>query len=85
MLFIEENVMAKLANIMTYIFSTIVLLCFMFMLNWKLGIIAILTSIIAIFMAQKMNKVSLKEAKMRQNQNEYLKRICCSNGSYACN
>jgi len=72
MLFIEENVMAKLANIMTYIFSTIVLLCFMFMLNWKLGIIAILTSIIAIFMAQKMNKVSLKEAKMRQNQNEYL-------------
>lgn len=72
MLFIEENVMAKLANIMTYIFSAIVLLCFMFWLNWKLGMIAILTSILAIFVAQKMNKVSLKEAKMRQNQNEYL-------------
>ena len=72
MLFIEENVMAKLANIMTYIFSAIVLLCFMFWLNWKLGIIAILTSILAVFVAQKMNKISLKEAKMRQNQNEYL-------------
>ncbi len=72
MLFIEENVMAKLANIMTYIFSAIVLLCFMFWLKWKLWIIAMLTSILAVFVAQKMNKVSLKEAKMRQNQNEYL-------------
>lgn len=72
MLFIEENVMAKLANIMTYIFSAIVLLCFMFWLNWKLGIIAMLTSMLAVFVAQKMNKVSLMEAKMRQNQNEYL-------------
>ena len=72
MLFIEENVMAKIANILSYAFSAIILVVFMFIMDWKLGIIATITSIIAILIGQKMNKVSLKEAEVRQEQSEHL-------------
>ena len=44
----------------------------MFIMDWKLGIIATITSIIAILIGQKMNKVSLKEAEVRQEQSEHL-------------
>lgn len=53
MLFIEENVMAKIANILSYAFSAIILVVFMFIMDWKLGIIATITSIIAILIGQK--------------------------------
>ena len=33
MLFIEENVMQKIANIMTYAFASIILIAFMFVLD----------------------------------------------------
>ena len=72
MLFIEENVMQKIANIMTYAFASIILIVFMFGLDWRLGVIALITTLIAIFVAQRMNRVSLVEADARQEQNENL-------------
>ena len=72
MLFIEENVMQKIANIMTYAFASIILIVFMFGLDWRLGVIALITTLIAIFVAQRMNRLSLVEADARQEQNENL-------------
>lgn len=72
MLFIEENVMAKIANILSYAFSAIVLVVFMFVMDWRLGFIAVITSVIAILVGQKMNEVSMKEAEVRQEQIENL-------------
>ena len=72
MLFIEENVMQKIANIMTYAFASIILIIFMFVLDWRLGAISLITTLLAIFVAQRMNRVSLVEADARQEQNENL-------------
>ena len=72
MLFVEENVMQKIANIMTYAFASIILIIFMFVLDWRLGAISLITSLLAIFVAQRMKRVSLVEADARQEQNENL-------------
>lgn len=72
MLFIEENVMTKIANIMSYIFSAAVLIVFLFFLNVPLGLIALLTSGIAFLTAAGMNGISMSEAGIRQEQSEEL-------------
>ena len=72
MAFIEEVSMSTLANMMSYILSTLVLLVFMFYLDWRLGLVATLVTIIASFVANRMNKLSLKEAEGRQEQGEKL-------------
>lgn len=72
MLFVEENIMMKLANIMTYLFSSIILIIFMFFFNIPLGAIALATSVIAYMVATRMNRVSSEEADIRQNQSEEL-------------
>lgn len=72
MLFIEENVMAKLANILSYVFSAAVFIVFMFIMDWRLGLIAAFISMLAILVGQKMNQVSFNEAKGRQGQLENL-------------
>lgn len=72
MIFIEENIMMKLANIMTYLFSSVILIVFMFFLNIPLGFIALATSGIACFVAGRMNRVSSEEADIRQDQSEDL-------------
>ena len=40
MVFIEEVAMSTLGNMMSYLLSSLVLLAFMFYLNWQLGLIA---------------------------------------------
>jgi len=72
MLFIEENVMMKIANIMSYIFSAIVMIVFMFCLSLPLGGIALITSGAAFLVAARMNKVSMSEAGIKQEQSEEL-------------
>ncbi len=72
MLFIEENIMMKLANIMTYLFSAIILILFLFLLNIPLGLIALVTGGIAYFVARRMNRVAAEEADIRQEQSEGL-------------
>lgn len=72
MVFIEEVAMSTLANMMSYVLSTLVLLAFMFYLNWQLGIIAAVVTILASLIAKNMNKVSLSEAAERQEQSENL-------------
>ena len=73
MVFIEEVSMSTLANMLSYVLSTLVLLVFMFLLDWRLGLVAVAVTIIATLVAHNMNnKVSLKEAVNRQEQSERL-------------
>ena len=72
MVFIEEVAMSTLGNMMSYLLSSLVLLAFMFYLNWQLGLIAALVTILAWLASRGMNKVSLREAAGRQEQSERL-------------
>jgi len=72
MVFIEEVAMSTLGNMMSYMLSALILLVFMFFLDWRLGLIAAIVTLIASFVAKGMNKVSLKEAATRQEQSEHL-------------
>jgi len=72
MVFIEEAAMSTLGNMMSYMLSALILLVFMFFLDWRLGLIAAIVTLLASFVAKGMNKVSLKEAAGRQNQSEHL-------------
>ena len=72
MVFIEEVAMSTLGNMMSYLLSSLVLLAFMFYLNWQLGLIAALVTILAWLVSRGMNEVSLREAAGRQEQSERL-------------
>ena len=72
MVFIEEAAMSTLGNMMSYMLSAFILLVFMFFLDWHLGLIAAVVTLLASFVAKGMNKVSLREAAGRQNQSEHL-------------
>ena len=72
MVFIEEVAMSTLGNMMSYLLSSLVLLAFMFYLNWQLGLIAAIVTILAWLVSKGMNKVSLREAAGRQEQSERL-------------
>ena len=72
MVFIEEIAMSTLGNMMSYMLSALILLVFMFFLDWRLGLAAAAVTLLAGFTAKGMNKVSLKEAACRQDQSEHL-------------
>lgn len=72
MVFIEEIAMSTLGNMMSYMLSALILLVFMFFLDWRLGLAAAAVTLLACFTAKGMNKVSLKEAACRQDQSEHL-------------
>lgn len=72
MVFIEEASMSTIGNMMSYMLSTLVLTVFMFLLDWRLGLVAVVVVLLASLIARSMNKVSLTEATGRQNQSEHL-------------
>lgn len=72
MVFIEEIAMSTLANMLSYLFSTVVLIVFMTVLDWRLGLIAAVIAGIASLIAARMNRMSLAEAAGRQDQSESL-------------
>lgn len=72
MVFIEEIAMSTLGNMMSYMLSALILLVFMFFLDWRLGLAAAAVTLLACFTTKGMNEVSLKEAACRQDQSEHL-------------
>ncbi len=72
MVFIEEAAMSAIGNMMSYMLSALVLLAFMFFLDWRLGLVAALVTVFASVAAKIMNRVSLREAAGRQEQSEKL-------------
>lgn len=72
MVFVEETVMSSLANMMNYMFTAVIMAALMLFFDFRLGLAAVGVSLLAAVMAGKMNKVSLREAAMRQEQSEKL-------------
>ncbi len=72
MVFIEEVAMSTLGNMMSHMLSALVLLIFMSFLDWRLGLVAVVVTVLASLIARSMNRVSLGEAAGRQEQSERL-------------
>ncbi|MCR4932976.1 MAG: ABC transporter ATP-binding protein/permease [Lachnospiraceae bacterium] len=72
MVFVEENSMSIIAEIVSDIFSQALLVVFMFILNPLLGAIALITVIIVLFISIPMNKEGLKNSLNRQSAVENL-------------
>lgn len=72
MIFIEENVMTVIANTMGYIFTAIIMAGFVMYFNMYLGIAVIIFSFISVYFGEGMNKMSLEESCIRQEQSESL-------------
>ncbi|WP_367941375.1 ABC transporter ATP-binding protein [Enterocloster citroniae] len=72
MVFVEEVAMSTLANMMNYLFSSVIMAVFMVFLDWRLGIIAVGTSLAAVMLAGRMNRVSLSQSVIKQEQSEKL-------------
>ncbi len=72
MVFIEENCMTALADMMSYGFSQIIMLVFLLCFNLWLGLAALAITAIVLLFARGMRIDGLKKSAIRQEQNESL-------------
>jgi len=72
MVFIEENCMTTIANMMNYLFSQIIMIIFMCYLNVWLGLTSVIMAGIVILVAKKMERDSFYHSDIRQEQSENL-------------
>lgn len=72
MLFIEENSMSVLADMMSFIFSQCVTVIFLCFFNLWLGVAAAILCILISLIARGMNNDALAHSAVRQQQNENL-------------
>ena len=72
MVFIEENSMTALADIMSYIFAEAIMIMFLLFFNVWLGIAGILIILLILLAAKKMNRESMEDSDIRQEQSENL-------------
>lgn len=72
MVFIEENCMNVLANMMSYIFSQAIMLVFLAFINVWLAVAATAVLLVIVLVANGMNKDSMKYSAIRQEQSENL-------------
>ncbi|MBR3667419.1 MAG: ABC transporter ATP-binding protein [Ruminococcus sp.] len=70
MVFIEENCMAVLADIMSYLFSQIIMIVFMFFFDWRIGLASLAVTCYMILLGRGMNRSDLLNSKERQNASE---------------
>lgn len=66
MVFIEENLMTVLADLMSYLFSAAILVLFMFVFDWRLGLAALLVSAVIFAIGEAMKKDTLMHSAERQ-------------------
>lgn len=72
MVFIEENCMTALADMMSYIFAEGIMLVFMLAFNLWLGLAAVLIVGVVLLIAKYMRKEALEDSSARQEQSENL-------------
>ena len=72
MIFIEEICMSTIADMMSYIFHAIVMAVFLFFIDVRIGIIMLLFTLLTVCIAGRMNRPSIEEGKLRQEQSENL-------------
>ena len=66
MVFIEENLMTVLADLMSYLFSAAILVLFMFVFDWRLGLAALVVSAVIFAIGEAMKKDTLMHSAERQ-------------------
>ena len=66
MVFIEENLMMVLADLMSYLFSAAIFVIFMFAFDWRLGIAALVVTGIIYCIGEAMKKNPLMHSDERQ-------------------
>ena len=72
MVFIEENCMTVLADMMSYIFAEAIMVIFLLFFNIWIGLAALAVIGIILLIAKGMKKEALQDSKDRQEQNENL-------------
>nr|MCR5585151.1 ABC transporter ATP-binding protein/permease [Lachnospiraceae bacterium] len=70
MVFIEENCMMVIADLMSYIFAQIIMIVFMFFFDVKLGIASVLVTGIMLLLGLAMKKSTLSHSAERQKVTE---------------
>ncbi|MBR4362727.1 MAG: ABC transporter ATP-binding protein [Ruminococcus sp.] len=70
MVFIEENCMMVIADMMSYLFSQAIMIIFMFAFDWSLGLVSLLFTGIIIAIGIPMQKSDLKHSDARQEASE---------------
>lgn len=72
MVFIEENCMTVIADMMSYVFAQIIMLVFLFALDWRLGIAALAVTAAILLVARGMKRESMTDSDLRMEQSENL-------------
>ena len=65
MVFIEEIAMSTLGNMMSYMLSALILLVFMFFLDWRLGLAAAAVTLLACFDRKRDEQGFLKRSSLQ--------------------
>ena len=66
MVFIEENLMMVLADLMSYLFSAAIFVIFMFVFDWRLGLAALAVTAVLYGIGEAMKKNTLMHSDERQ-------------------
>lgn len=72
MVFIEENCMMTLADMMSYLFSQAIMVLFMFFFDWRLGLISLIVTLGMLTLGLAMKKSTLHHSDERQEASEKL-------------
>lgn len=70
--FIEENSMIVIADLMSYLFAAFIMIIFMFFFNVEVGITTLFASVIIYIFGLKMKNAAVNDSKLRQDQSEKL-------------
>ncbi len=66
MVFIEENLMMVVADLMSYLFSAAIFVIFMFFFNWRLGLASLIVTAVIYGIGEAMKKTILTHSAQRQ-------------------
>lgn len=72
MIFIEEICMSTIADMMSYIFNTVIMLLFLFGMDVRMGLLMLAFTLFVHLIAERMNRISIEEGAVRQEQSEKL-------------
>jgi len=67
MVFIEENLMMVLADLMSYLFSAAIFVVFMFVMDWRLGLLSLAVTAVIYGIGEAMKKNTLMHSAERQD------------------
>ena len=72
MVFIEENCMAVLAEVMTFMISQGLMIIMMFFMSWKIGILTLVITGVFVLIGNLMLKNTLEHSEKKQEYSEHL-------------